>query len=392
MADEGDPVDLDAVAARLRRRVAERRAAGEYPDDLEEVLDAQFRALVAQREEGEWPGEAVESELAGLAAAGRFGRERIDLGGGPVAKRYVHRLAGLLVTRQVQGVLAQAQGFADAVRSTLARQWEAVRHLDRRQSLLEQRLESALDKLARYERGEGPPGIVAKELREGLGELRRWRRATELHPWYSSTALALALGGDRGEVKQAYAALVARFEEGPVVDVGCGRGEALELLAERGIEAAGVDPDETLVEEACRRGLAASVGDGVAALAERDDASLGGVFLGHVVERLAPQQVVDVVGEAARALRPGGLLVARTVNPRSLRAHAGALYRGPIPARPVDPDYLVFLCGAAGFAGIEVEPPAVAPDGSCGPEGAAGTEGVAASLLGPPDYDLVARR
>ena len=168
MEDEAGAVDLDAVVERLRRRVAERRASGDYPEGLTESLDAQFRQLVAQRDLLEWPGDAVDAAMAGLASAGRFHPDRIEIGGGPAVKRRIHQLAGLLVTRQVHGILHQAQGFADAVRSALDVQWRALRALEQRQSVMEQRLEMVLDKLGRYERGEGPPEVVVKEL-------RRWR-------------------------------------------------------------------------------------------------------------------------------------------------------------------------------------------------------------------------
>lgn len=164
MGDEGVPVDLDAVVERVRRRVEERRAAGDYPEELTEALDAQFRQLLAQRGVLEWPAEAVEAALAGVGEAGRFDPGRIELGG-PAAKRKVHEVAGLLVTRQVHGILHQAREFADAVRAALDAQWQALRSLEQRQSLLDQRLEMVLDKLARHERGDGPPEVVVEEPR-----------------------------------------------------------------------------------------------------------------------------------------------------------------------------------------------------------------------------------
>lgn len=354
MEEEPSPVDLDEVEAELRRRVAGRRSRGDYPEGLAASLDAQFSALVAQREDADWPAGAVEERLAALEDAGRFARDRIELGDGPSARRTVHRLAALLVTRQVEGILTQARAHAAAVRATLTTQWAAMRSLEARQSSVEQRLESALDKLARYERGDGPPGVLARELQEGVREIRQWRLATSFPRPFPEDAFSDAFGGPTEKARRSSAELVARFDAGPVLDIGFGRGDSLALLAARGFDVEGIENDEALVQRAVTAGLPARHADGLAVLAEQDDAVLGGVLV-ESLEHLGTGQVLDLVVEAARALRPGGRLVVDAVNPASVYAMARSWYLDPRRVRPVDSRFLVFLCRRAGFPAAEIE-------------------------------------
>src|SRR6188472_231332 len=103
----------------------------------------------------------------------------------------------------------------------------------------------------------------------------------------------------------------------PVLDVGCGRGEFLGLLREAGIEARGVDADADMVAFARGAGLDVVQADAVAYLEGLDDGSLGGVFAAQLVEHLPPAALLRLLQLAARKLRPGGLLVAETINPLS---------------------------------------------------------------------------
>ena len=119
----------------------------------------------------------------------------------------------------------------------------------------------------------------------------------------------------------------------PVLDVGCGRGELLSLLRGAGIEARGVDTDEGMVARARRLGLDVEHDDGIAYLDRLEPASLGAVTAIHVVEHLPYEQLERLFAAARTALRPGGLLVAETINPHSLSAFktfwVDPTHRGP---------------------------------------------------------------
>jgi 2-polyprenyl-3-methyl-5-hydroxy-6-metoxy-1,4-benzoquinol methylase len=110
--------------------------------------------------------------------------------------------------------------------------------------------------------------------------------------------------------------------EGPVLDVGCGRGELLTLLRDAGVEARGIDADADMVAFARGEGLNVEQVDLLDALASVPEESLGAVTALQVVEHLPPAALVRFLELALRALRPGGLLVAETIHqapPAALR-------------------------------------------------------------------------
>ncbi|WP_312515952.1 class I SAM-dependent methyltransferase [Massilia sp.] len=134
------------------------------------------------------------------------------------------------------------------------------------------------------------------------------------------------------------------------LDLGCGRGEWLELLGEQGFEAQGVDLDDGMLAACRERGLAARHQDALAALREQPEGSLALVSAFHLVEHLPFELVQDLIAESLRALRPGGLLIMETPNPENLTVGATSFYRDPTHVRPLPPDLLGFAADHAGFA------------------------------------------
>ncbi len=142
-------------------------------------------------------------------------------------------------------------------------------------------------------------------------------------------------------------------DAGPVLDLGCGRGEALALLRQEGIAARGIDASAEMVRTCRERGLAAEEGDVLAALAAQPEGSLGGIVSFHVVEHLQASSLRQLVRLAWRALRPGGILIVETPNPLSLVVAASGFWRDPTHRRPVHPETLQLLFEQAGFAETE---------------------------------------
>ena len=220
------------------------------------------------------------------------------------------------------------------------------------------------------------------------------------------TAFENRYRGDRGEIRErllAYAELFVGLS--PVADLGCGRGEFLEVLREREISALGVESNANAAQGCRQLGLDVVEGDLVAFLRERAEASLGGVFAAQVAEHLPPPILQSLLGEAHRVLRPGGLLLLETVNPRSVTGLLEVFNRDLTHERPLHPDTLCFLAAAAGFSDVRVEMKSeveatsrlqpVPTEGL--PERAAATlnenvERLNALLYGPLEYALLARR
>jgi glycosyltransferase involved in cell wall biosynthesis/SAM-dependent methyltransferase len=145
----------------------------------------------------------------------------------------------------------------------------------------------------------------------------------------------------------------------PVLDAGCGRGEFLDLLAERGIPARGVDLDPEMVERCREKGHEVEQGDLLAALEATAPASLGAIFSAQVIEHLEFGQLRELLRLALSRLQPGGLLIAETVNPHSAAA-LKAFWVDPSHVQPLFPETMLALCSLAGFA----EGDAFAPLGS----------------------------
>jgi 2-polyprenyl-3-methyl-5-hydroxy-6-metoxy-1,4-benzoquinol methylase len=163
--------------------------------------------------------------------------------------------------------------------------------------------------------------------------------------------------GNESEIRERVAAYVPELRErAPVLDLGCGRGELLQLLREAGVEARGVDGNSAMVRR-CREdhGLEVAQGDLLDALNSAPVGSLGAVVCLHVVEHLEADVVSRLLDGAMNALRPGGRLVIETPNPLSLAAGARNFWLDPTHLRPLHPQQLVAACIAAGFCDVGFE-------------------------------------
>jgi SAM-dependent methyltransferase len=140
-----------------------------------------------------------------------------------------------------------------------------------------------------------------------------------------------------------------------VVDIGCGRGELLELFQEHGISASGIDTNPAMVEECRARGLAAERADALTFLESRPDGSLGGLVAIQVVEHFEPAYLTRVLSAAYQKLRPGAPLVLETINPACWMAFFEAYIRDLTHVRPLHPDTLRFLVQASGFMSVDVD-------------------------------------
>jgi O-antigen chain-terminating methyltransferase len=220
------------------------------------------------------------------------------------------------------------------------------------------------------------------------------------------TAFERRFRGTPEQISERLSGYVELFKgQAPVLELGCGAGEFLELLRAAGVAARGVEQNPGFVAECRARGLEVVPGDLLALLRSLEPGSLGGVFAAQVAEHLAPAALQEALRECHRVLRPGGLLLLETVNTRSVYGLLEVFLRDLSHEKPLHPDTLSFLAAAAGFADVRVEPKSpveastrlqpVPVEGL--PPRAAGIlnenlERLNAILFGAQEYALIARR
>jgi SAM-dependent methyltransferase len=148
-------------------------------------------------------------------------------------------------------------------------------------------------------------------------------------------------------------------EHQPVLDLGCGRGEFLALLAGEGIAGRGVDSDRGMVDHCLALGLDVTLADANAHLESLEDASLGVVFSVQLIEHLPYAELRRLFALARAKLRPGGLLIAETVNPHRVPS-LKTFWVDLTHRHPIFPEVALALSALAGFEPAYVFAPSFA--------------------------------
>jgi SAM-dependent methyltransferase len=166
--------------------------------------------------------------------------------------------------------------------------------------------------------------------------------------------------GSREEIKKRLAVYLpvlrgaqAGTEQAPVLDLGCGRGEMLELLRENGLTGFGVDTNRGAVEQCQALGLRVEAGDAFDFLRKISNATLGAVAAIHFVEHLPSGLVFQLIDECLRVVRPGGLVIFETPNPRNILVGACNFYLDITHRNPIHPQTLQYLLEARGMFSVE---------------------------------------
>ena len=140
-----------------------------------------------------------------------------------------------------------------------------------------------------------------------------------------------------------------------VLDVGCGRGEFLDLLKSRGVTGRGLDLNHEMVEVCRARGLEVAEADVVSYLESLPDGSLGGLIAVQVVEHLQPAYLLRFLELAFHKLKPGAPIVLETLNPACWTAFFDSFIRDITHVWPLHPDTLRYLVLASGFSAARIE-------------------------------------
>jgi len=235
------------------------------------------------------------------------------------------------------------------------------------QNQIMKKVDDAVDEKVRNVLAEMNMDIKNKAMLAGILEGRIERGLESLSPASQSDGFNYYLFEERFRlsrdvIKQRQSAFVRFFEHcNNVLDIGCGRGEFLELLKAKGIGAHGVDIDNYMVDYCKSIDLDVEKIDAIAYLEKVDDESLDGIFIDQVVEHLEPDYLIKMLGLCYKKMKYGHHIIIETVNPLSLVSFAN-FYIDLTHKKPMHPETLKFLLGSVSFREIETKFIAPIPD------------------------------
>jgi SAM-dependent methyltransferase len=252
-----------------------------------------------------------------------------------------------------------------AMADTLGRQWESMSARERDlRAAVGVAQQAALTVKRELERSAQPPALDASPASTRAADAPdRSSGFTSRLDAYKYVGFEDQFRGSRDAIRSGQESYLPLFEgRADVLDVGCGRGEFLDLLASRGIRARGIDVNPEMVEVCRARGLDAADGDAVGYLSTLEDGSLGGIFSAQVVEHLQPAYLLRFLELAFHKIAPGGRLVLETLNPACWVAFFDSYIRDITHVWPLHPETLKYLVTASGFPEVEIQFRAPVPD------------------------------
>jgi O-antigen chain-terminating methyltransferase len=218
-------------------------------------------------------------------------------------------------------------------------------------------------------------------------------------------AHAMRFRGTREEIMERVSVYVPELKSvtglGPVLDIGCGGGELLEVLKKNDIDAYGIEIVEAAVEECTAAGLDARLDDAVHHLSSIPKGSLGAVTAIHVVEHVGITALIEIIDLSLQALRPGGLLIFETPNPANVLVGANTFYLDPTHDHPIPSALLEFFVSIRGFTDSVILPLKRSTDFFDPSDPGAGewangitrfAQYLTEELIGAEDYAVIARR
>lgn len=340
--------------------------------------------------------------LSGIPLLGRIARFLIFLGDVPALVRDLRALPGIvsrdreladLRHRQVESLMDSFRELFSQLEEQKVEKEERV-YLARRVARQERAL--AALQASQKEENEGSIPLHAVGGEDSFGGARE--HAAFLDGFYAD--LEEVFRGTREQIierQRVYLPFIERVGAGllhtPVLDLGCGRGEWLQLLIEHERTAHGVDLNPFMLD-ACRElGLPVSQKDALTALRELPSQSQGAVSAFHLVEHLELKTLLDLVDEVLRVLKPGGLFILETPNPANIMVGSYNFYFDPTHGNPLPAPLLKFVLEHRGFH--RVEPWGITRQSGCDYEltplvpGADDFNGI---LCLPHDYALTAQK
>jgi SAM-dependent methyltransferase len=293
--------------------------------------------------------------------------------------RKVARFLGRVVIYLGRVITIPQRNFNSSILHSLRIILDGIRDMNRNTALLQYQVKQLGEKLEEktciinYLKS----GLVTQERRVSilLEELRKQIESTQestesikvntsqvpdiLDPLY--LAFENEFRGTREEIYKRlmeYVPLIknsgAGVEGRDVLDIGCGRGEWLKIMEDEGLQAKGVDLSHVLVQECLQRGFNVEKNDALTYLRSLPDNCLGSITAFHLIEHLDFETRIALFDESIRVLKPGGIAVFETPNPRNLLVGSCNFWADPTHLRPLYPETHQFLLEYRGFCNVEL--------------------------------------
>jgi SAM-dependent methyltransferase len=164
--------------------------------------------------------------------------------------------------------------------------------------------------------------------------------------------------GTRTEIKERFRIYLPILKEADIasdiVDLGCGRGEWLEILKEEGMEARGVEINRVAIDSCRRRGLEVVDEEALTHLLSLAPNSLNAVTCFQLIEHLDFEVLIKLVDQILAVLRPGGLIIMETPDPENILVSSHNFYLDPSHRHPLPSELMQFLLESRGVSRVEV--------------------------------------
>jgi 2-polyprenyl-3-methyl-5-hydroxy-6-metoxy-1,4-benzoquinol methylase len=366
--NDGSSMNLDQIMSEVRRRIEEKKQTGQYsPEDLRTIEATTLKISTQDPEGNEGDIQYRLSQvnyLCDTARPAELGSHRKVLGNlvtglkklvRKISEPYIQMVLKRQVTFNVELVRLLNEMAMD-----FRYRWSGQEKLQDRWEQQWQKMERTLESIPQEMKRQKNlfeailTGLQASpqppvEADRSFNDLRTRIRASEYLRFEDRHR------GSQEEVKWKQKNYLPYFlDKGTVLDIGCGRGEFLELLKEASIPALGIDINQEMVDHCLSKGLKVSQGDGLQFLQSVPEESLGGIFLSQVIEHLDPESLRDLVRLSLTRLSPGGVLLAETINPQCLSTFSGAFYLDMTHQNPIHPEAARFLWESLGFRKVEI--------------------------------------
>jgi SAM-dependent methyltransferase len=177
-----------------------------------------------------------------------------------------------------------------------------------------------------------------------------------------------------------------------IVDLGCGRGEWMEYVTQRGLRAIGIDANRQMVDACLERGFDARCVDALTFLRSLPTGSVAAVTGFHIIEHLPFDYLFALVQESYRVVVEGGSVLVETPNPENVLVGSHTFYHDFTHRNPVTPSAISFLLKYHGFDAIDIIRSSPYPEEAKVPGDDPLTARVNGHLCGPQDFAAVGRK